>query len=349
MALTRATAFVLPVAARGVVESGSSMPRPSYRSVLARSLALLLAPALAACGPNASNVGDDDDTRPDGGPGDVDAAPEQCRKMDLVFVVDDSGSMSEEQTSLASNFPMFAQVLNDYRLASGEDLDYRAAVTTSGITANYTIVIPAIPPFPEMRINQGQTGANGKFRQACGMTRPWLERTDPDMATTFACAARVGTNGPAIEMPLRAAELAVQDTVNAGFVRDDALLGVVLITDEDDCSRRHNPFETGGDACAENGDTDIDSIASYVTSFDMRKSDRGRWATAVIAGPTECMSAFGNASDAIRLKDFVHQAGTNAVFGDICQGNLASALQQALETFQVACENFPPIGREIPE
>lgn len=322
---------------------------PSWSSSLAHLAAAALACTLAACGPTKGD-GDDDDgpVDPDAGPGDVDAAAEQCRKMDLVFVVDDSGSMAEEQNNLASNFPMFATVLNDYRLGSGEELDYRAAVTTTGITASYTIVIPAIPPFPEMRISQSQTGADGKFRQTCGMTRPWLERTDPDMASTFACAARVGTNGPAIEMPLRAAELAVQDAVNPGFLRDDALLGIVVITDEDDCSRRNSPFETGGDECAANGDTDIATVTSFVTGFDQRKGDRGRWATAVIAGPAECMSAFGAASDAIRLKQFVHETGATAVFGDICQGSLAPALQQALDTFQAACENFPPIGRQRP-
>lgn len=314
--------------------------------VLASSL---LCAALAACGPNARGGDDDDDDvpGPDAGPGDVDAAAaEQCRKMDLVFVVDDSGSMAEEQDNLAANFPMFAQVLNDYRLGSGEELDYRAAVTTTGVTATYTIVTPPIPGFPPLPpITQSQTGANGKFRQACGMTRPWLERTDPNMATTFACAAKVGTSGPAIEMPLRAAELAVQDGVNPGFVREDALLGVVVITDEDDCSRRTSTFETAGDECATNGDTDIASVTSFVSGFDARKGERGRWATAVIAGPAECMSAFGAASDAIRLKQFVQETGATAVFGDICQGSLAPALQQALDTFQAACENFPPIGK----
>ena len=321
----------------------SSLARTSLRN-----LGLGLGLCVAACGPNGGEGDDDGPGRIDGGPGDVDAASEQCRKMDLVFVVDDSGSMAEEQNSLSTNFPMFASVLNDYRLGSGEDLDYRAAITTTGITANFTIVIPAIPPFPAMTIPQSQAGADGKFRQGCGLDRPWLERTDPDMATKFACRARVGTNGPAIEMPLRAAELAVQAATNPGFVRDDALLGVVIITDEDDCSRRNNNFMTGGDACGENGDTDIATVTSFVSGFDQTKGDRGRWAAAVIAAPADCMSAFGDAANAVRLKQFAQEAGTNAIFGDICQGNLAPALQQALDTFQTACENFPPIGRQLP-
>jgi hypothetical protein len=326
------------------------MPRAA--TVLPRlasvSLASLLASALAACGP--SPGGGDDDDGPGPGPDagentDIDASvTEQCRRMDLVFVIDDSGSMQEEQDNLSANFPEFANVLNNYRLGTGEELDYRAAITTTGITANYTIVVPPIPGFPPLPpIMQSQSGADGKFRQTCGMTRPWLERTDPNMATTFACAARVGTGGPALEMPLRAAELAVQENVNPSFLREDALLGIVIITDEDDCSRRASSFETAGDECATNGDTNVDAVQSFIAGFDQRKGDRGRWATAVIAGPAACSSSFGMASDAVRLKQFVQQTGDTAVFGDICQGNLAPALQQALETFQTACENFPPI------
>jgi hypothetical protein len=323
---------------------------PSWSSSLARQLALAAVAVLAACGPNRGD-GDDDGPAPDGGPDPIDASTEQCRRMDLVFVVDDSGSMEEEQVNLAGNFPMFASVLNEYRVATGEQLDYRAGVTTTGITANFEIVIPAMPPLipSETRLPQSQSGADGKFRAGCGSDRPWLERTDPNMATTFACRARVGTGGPAIEMPLRAAELAVSDAVNPGFVRDDALLGVVIITDEDDCSRRSIPFETRGDECATNGDTDLATVTSFVSGFDQRKGDRGRWATAVIAGPSDCMSDFGAASDAIRLKQFVNETGATAAFGDICQGNLAPALQQALDTFQAACENFPPIGRRVPD
>jgi hypothetical protein len=45
----------------------------------------------------------------------------------------------------------------------------------------------------------------------------------------------------------------------------------------------------------------------------------------------------------VRLKQFQTAAGTNVVFGDICAGNLQGALTQALDTFQAACDNFPPI------
>ena len=312
-----------------------------------------LCTAALACGPGGASGDDDDDdddVQIDAG-FDTDGTPasEECRKMDLIFVIDDSGSMEQEQTNLASNFPAFANLLNAYTISTGETLDYRAAITTTGITADITIqppVVPGFPPFPP--IPSPQTGLDGKFRQACGMTRPWLERTDPNMASTFACAADVGTNGPAIEMPLRASQLAAMAATNPGFLRSDALLGVIILTDEDDCSRTATTFTTAGDNCATNGDTGLQMPQEVVQALDQIKGDRGRWAAAVIAGQTSCTSSFGEAEEGIRLKQFQQAGGANVVFGDICSGNLAPALQQALETFTAACENFPPIGREVP-
>jgi hypothetical protein len=61
----------------------------------------------------------------------------------------------------------------------------------------------------------------------------------------------------------------------------------------------------------------------------------------VIAGDGNCTSSFGDAVDAVRLKEFVQQANsggtTQAVFSSICSGDLTGALQTTLNTFQAAC------------
>jgi len=316
------------------------------RRLLVSIPALAIALAAAACGPGITGADDDDDVQPDAGfNGDGTTADGPCRKMDLIFVVDDSYSMDEEQANLAANFPQFATLLNSYQISTGELLDYRAAITTTGVTADYTLVIPALPPLipNEIRQAQSQSGDDGHFKQTCGMTRPWLERDDPNMSSTFACAADVGVDGPAIEMPLLAAEKALQGSTNPGFLRTDALLGLVFLTDEDDCSRRANNFETQGDGCGVRDEPGLVTPAEMIASFDAIKGDRGRWAAAVIAAQQDCTSSFGDAAEGIRLKRFASEAGTNVVFGDICSGNLAPALTQALDTFQAACENFPPI------
>lgn len=315
-----------------------------------KKFSALMVLALAACGPN---VSDNADGGGGGGGGDgggsgsnefADARPaEACNKMDIVFIVDDSGSMSEEQANLTTNFPQFANVLDTYTTMSGDTLDYRLAVTTTGRDVDYTIQ-PPIPGFPPL--TQSEDGDNGKFRKSSSMPRPWIERADGNVATTFANVAKVGTSGPSLEMPLYALQLALTDRVsdgsNAGFLREDALLAVVILTDEDDCSREDNNFTVENDACG-SGIPQIVPTMNYVNFLDGVVGNRGRWATAVIAGPTDCSSAFGDAYAADRLQQFVGQAGSNAVFSSICDGNLSAALAQALDTFSAACDNFPPI------
>jgi len=320
----------------------------------ARSTAApLLILSLAACGPTAGGTGDDDDDDGSGTPdagsnnppgsdgGDI-PVTEQCRKMDLIFVVDDSGSMEEEQTNLAANFPMFANLLNSYTISTGEQLDYRAAVTTTGITAAGTQTLN-VPPLPPTTLPWSQTGQNGRFKTVAGMPRAWLERTDPNMPATFGQVANVGTSGPGIEMQLRAMELAATPATNPGFLRDDALLGIVILTDEDDCSFR---TPSGITINAVDGCTTAPGIPApteFLTSLDTIKGNRGRWAAAVIAAQTACTSSFGDAVEGVRLKQFAAAGGPNVVFGDICAGNLQGALMQALDSFQAACDNFPPI------
>lgn len=318
---------------------------PAALGTVAAMRKLALVCLLAACGPNVSSPGGDDtagdDTttpHPDAGPP---GAAQRCQKMDILFVVDDSPSMEQEQSNLASNFPVFADVLDQYMVDADLPLDYRVAVTTTGKTQHYNEVIPAIPPYiPETDIPMSETGDDGAMRETCGMQRRWLERTDTDVRDTFACAAEVGTSGPGNEMPLMCSELALADRVsdgtNAGFLRDDALLAVVYLTDEDDCSRHDDNFNLYADQpCT------TEEPSRWVDFFDQLKGGRERWATAVIAAPQDCTSDFGDATAAPRLQAFVAAAGQNAVFSSICDADLAGSLQQALDTFTAACDTFP--------
>lgn len=306
-----------------------------------------------ACAPDRDDYGDGDasTSRVDGRGGSefADAAPaEACEKMDFVFVIDNSGSMQEEQTNLIANFPGFAQLVNDYVTQSGSPLDYRIAVTTAGRDVSYSLSVP--PPI-NTTIPFTESGDNGEFRTGCGLSRRWIERTDPDVPGTFSCLANVGTGGPGAEMPLLGLEWSlnqrVADGTNAGFLREDALLAIVMITDQDDCSRNDDGFTIDGSqpTCFDPNDSNILPLSHYLSFLDNLKGARGRWATAVIAGPGpgSCSSAFGDAAEAVRMKDFVTQTGTNAVLSSMCSGDLTSALGDAINQFTEACESFPPI------
>jgi hypothetical protein len=281
-----------------------------------------------------------------GGTGGIEgpAAAGPCTKLDLLFVIDDSGSMKEEQGNLAVNFPKFISLLEAFKTSAGSELDYRIGVTTTGRTVTYGIALP--PPFPQLP-PMTEYGDDGKLRAPaeCGMTRPWIERSDADVTTTFSCVAQVGTGGPSLEMPLNAVKMALVDRVedgqNDGFLRPDALLAVVILTDENDCSREDDNFNIENDSCEPAG-PNIQPVSKYLDLLDGIKGDRGRWAAAVIAGPgpSTCASAFGEAAPAFRLKSFVDDAGDQAIFSSICAGDLTLALKDALGKFTAACESF---------
>jgi hypothetical protein len=90
------------------------------------------------------------------------------------------------------------------------------------------------------------------------------------------------------------------------------------------------------------GDLDVQR---YIDVLDTVAGGRERWAVAVIAGPGpgKCLSIFGTAHEGRRLKRFVADVGTNAVFSSICEGDLASALTRALDTFGAACDVLSPV------
>lgn len=292
---------------------------------------------LFACGPDMR----DDDGFPGGGGGDgmgsgsADGEARQCDKMDIVFVIDDSQSMEQEQANLAANFPMFASILESYTVGDGQPLDFRVAVTTTGRDLNYAIEIG--PPFGTLP--QNEKGANGQFLDTCGVSKRWLDRTDPTMKQTFACRAKVGVGGPSIEMPLLMSKWALADRAadtNAGFLRPDALLALVILTDEDDASTTQNNFTL---TLTQQPPLDYHPT-DHVQFLDTLKGHRSRWAAGVIAGDGNCSSSFGDAADGVRLKEFVDLANsgsTQAVFSSICSGDLTTGLRDALDVFQTAC------------
>ena len=309
------------------------------RSIAICVVACALA-ATAACGPQAPNRNGDDDGSPDAGNGGggggggggatVDAAG--CSKMDLLFVIDNSGSMGQEQANLIANFPTFIQVLDQ----SG--LDYRVAVTTTGEDYNYNMSTP-LGNIPESQ-SGGDNGAMLK-PSSCNMTKRWIDKTDPDPSMTFSCLANVGTSGPSDEMPLAAVRDAFEDRMmdgtNMGFRRSDALLGVVILTDENDCSYENSVNLSFSESLCSN---QMEPVANYKSFLDTYAGGPTRWATAIIAGkgPGACSSGFGGADEATRLIDFRNQVGTNAIMSSICDGDLSLGLHDALELFHSACD-----------
>ena len=314
----------------------------------------------------------DTDTDADGdgdADGDADTDPSfgGCTKIDLLFVVDDSGSMQEEQTNLGNNFPEFIGVLEEYLTPANTQVEYRVGVTTTGVTRSFTQNIPMFPnPVP-----MSSSGPDGELQgiDTCDLGEyPWLDGPGGAAnASTFSCMANQGTTGSGTEMPFaamhqalledpdNAADVPAQSAAgnpNEGFYRKDeaSLLVVVFITDEDDCSivegGTMNVSFQGGSDCDEETSTGLYQPETMIEFLDeLTGGGEGRYVLVGIAGDPETngcdASNLGSAAGAKRLKELIDMVGGWGVFGDICSGDLSDSLQQALDVIELACDEFP--------
>ncbi|MCP4606938.1 MAG: VWA domain-containing protein [Proteobacteria bacterium] len=300
----------------------------------------------------------DSDGDSDGdGDGDGDKDVKGCSSMDIIFIVDNSGSMEEEQTNLANNFPKFIEVLNDYRTKDDYGLEYRVGVTSTAVNRAFRLKYPLVPVGMPTRITNSATGRLlGKNN--CGLTEPWLEGPGEDVAETFSCMARLGIDGTGYEMPFAAMESALGDEdpfqsrpsgPNEGFYRknSDTLLVVVMITDEDDCSVEEGgaifvPF-AASDQCDEQRSEKVYTPEGMKEFLDNLTGGPGRYVVIGIGGPNQCQSAFGDAIPAKRVKQLVELCGENGVFGNICEGDLWLNLEEALKVIKTACDDLGPV------
>jgi hypothetical protein len=174
----------------------------------------------------------------------VDSPLEPIRDLDILFVVDDSGAMGDEQEALAVTFGRFIDRL-DSELGGRPNL--HLAVTSTNVGTG--------PDGGGGDACSGQ-GDNGVFQvgdECPALDQPFLiDLADPDdpsaprtinypegqLAETFSCRAQLGASGCGFEQQLEAMRRALDGSnpENAGFLRRDAMLLVVFVTDEDDCS-----------------------------------------------------------------------------------------------------------------
>lgn len=199
-----------------------------------------------------------------------------CPRMpavDALFVVDGSGSMAEEQALLGSQIASFLTALRDpvlglpdlhlgvisvdlgaggYSLTTCNDSDEGHLLT--GLCANPTdspYVLDAAPTGCNItRDTSGTCTQHNCTQQHCPEGTFALETTTgcprcrnyagEEIEDVFSCISALGVTGCGFEQHLESMRLALDPatTANAGFLRQDSILAVFFLTDEDDCSAR---------------------------------------------------------------------------------------------------------------
>ena len=135
--------------------------------------------------------------------------PTQGSQSDILFVIDDSGSMQSYQSLLATNASVLAQAVAEY-----------------GISTHAAILPINLEAFGTNK--PGQFVAN-------------LKNEEPNFASRLSTAMRVGVDGSGTEKLFDAVQMALSEPMlsskNSGFLRDNVPLSIVFVTDAEDQSQ----------------------------------------------------------------------------------------------------------------
>ena len=185
----------------------------------------------------------------------VDATIDIRRKVDILFLIDDSPGTSPKQNELVKRAPILLQRIDD--LASvGKTGSFHIGVVDSDLGAGpYTLNQGQCHPDGDAGVLRTMPAAGAQAGTICAAlqlgngenfidydtTTHTSNTGDVDIVEAFDCIAGVGNAGCGFEAPLEAVyRVLTSPSTNPGFLRDDALLIVILMTDEDDCSAPPN-------------------------------------------------------------------------------------------------------------
>ena len=136
----------------------------------------------------------------------------QSKKLDIVWIIDNSGSMQDEQDALGANFSAF---IDDF---IHKDVDFKMAITTTDAsTAD--------------KKGRMVTGSNTK------LTSAKAKENEAQFKADFSSLINVGTRGSGNEKGLAASE-GFMEKYATTFVRPEAYLAVVVVSDEEDQSSK---------------------------------------------------------------------------------------------------------------
>jgi hypothetical protein len=254
---------------------------------------------------------------------------EGCQRVDVVLAVDNSSSMGEEIEAL-----------------QGPVLDAlpEALLSVNGGIDDFQLAVIDACPKPAYFHDHGSAGAC-----AYSTGTNYMSSSSPDLAGEFACVTSFVADGfgAAPDECVDDGDLSDDDEqaawtsarsiapenlmgANAGFLRDDALLFVVAITDEDESL------------------VDVDSPDTIYDAIVAAKGgDPARVVFLGVAGASNCDGAYGSAEQADTMAAVVDRfaAHGRGAFWDICQGDLEQAFLTTIADFvDQACEEFTPVG-----
>jgi hypothetical protein len=205
-------------------------------------------------------------------------------EIDILFMIDNSSSMTEMQTKLYDQLPLFMQVLQ--ALPTPPSLHVAVVSSDMGAPGDSTSSIQCTPAgdqgqfqsMPRGKCTDTTLTGGATFISDADMTPNY---TNTDISQVFQCIALLGDKGCGFEHQLASIDRALGSdnyngtdpstglpvpqppSVNSGFLRPEAYLGIVILTNEDDCSAPANTQLYSLNGFQQNVANPLGPIANY--------------------------------------------------------------------------------------
>ncbi len=251
------------------------------------------------------------------------------RTADILFVIDTSGSMAEEQALLQNGFPSFTSTINSY---SGGTLDWHIAITTTDVDS----------------VGPGRQGALVPFSGVQSGTYYLDSALNVNVANSaFQATVALGVSGSGDERGIAGARMMAQRESNpatsVGFLRADTPLSVIVLSDEDERSTRdtssaeYKPLEAIDEpANFVSGIRALDTLSSGLKTITFHS---------IVTSSPACLNGAGAYMGSTYM---ALSALTNGIVGDICALNksyqdqlasLAVNIVNEARTYTLPCNN----------
>ena len=275
-----------------------------------------------------------------------------CKKVDFLFVIDNSASMEDNQAALIASFPGFISAIketlsasSDYQIMvvdTDDDGRCKKPCTAEASASHFCAVVPnacnAKLDACDVTRGAGVVHPVGEFSSnvICPITggNRYMLPEEPDLEGTFACVATVGVAGNPSERPMNGMTEALGQAINApggcnaGFLRDDALLVIMFISDDANYEDEGTP-QLWYDAvlAAKKGNKDAIVVAGLIPPAG--KDCKGG------AVPVDMING-------AHWAEFITMWGDHGINGSICELNYSPFFTQAVGIIDEACDNFIP-------
>jgi len=265
------------------------------------------------------------------------------RKIDVLWIIDNSGSMQTSQANLAANFRSFIEKFQNLKF------DYHIAV--NGTDAWKTL-------FDSSKTNSNLRDGGALIYDANGipMKNPdgsfmtthsgvfVIDRSTPDVLNTFVTNAVLGAHPLGDERAFQSFQASLSNPLNSGFRRDDAFLAIIIVSDEDDFS---HPTKTWAKNAYEDPLFPLYPIQDYIDFLDDFTSRPNNTAPANYSVSTitiqddDCKNQLTQDGFTERIPGKRYMELANATGGTI--GSLCSPFDETLTSISDSIVNYSSV------